>query len=173
MDKRKNNEKIFIINAKIYKFNTLEKIKITELNQNYELLNKIIADKANIENNLWVLKNVIMFNEEKQNKLHKLYNYKSSYNGKIISNLYSNLNSLNIFELLKLKQNYKDIGYLTEIKLHLNALQSTYIFGLNTIIGSLLMFKFNNIKSKFLVVIGVIVSVVFYYINYFAMLLKK
>ena len=174
--KEKSNEKIFIINAKIYKFNTLEKIKITELNQSYELLNTIIADKANIENKLWVLKNVIMFNEEKQNKLHKSYNYKSSYNGKIISNLYSNLNSLNIFELLKLKQNYKDIGYSsTEIKLHLNKLYSLPIYlALTTIIGSLLMFKFNNIKSKFfLVVIGVIVSVVFYYINYFAMLFGK
>ena len=36
------------------------------------------------------------------------------------------------------------------------------------------MFKFNYIKSKFfLVVIGVIVSVIFYYINYFAMLFGK
>ena len=45
---------------------------------------------------------------------------------------------------------------------------------LTTIIGSLLMFKLNYIKSKFfLVVIGVIVSVIFYYINYFAILFGK
>ncbi len=36
------------------------------------------------------------------------------------------------------------------------------------------MFRFNFIKSKFfLVVIGVIISVIFYYINYFAILFGK
>ena len=174
--KEKNNGNIFIINAKIYKFNSLEEIKITQLDQNYKLLNTIIADMANIENKEWVLNKVIIFNEEKENKLYDYYNYNSSFNGKIISNLYSNLNSLNIFELLKLKQNYKDIGYsATEIKLHLNKLYSLPIYlTLTTIIGALLMFKFNYVKSKFfLVVIGVIVSVIFYYINYFAMLFGK
>ena len=174
--KEKNNGNIFIINAKIYKFNSLEEIKITQLDQNYKLLNTIIADKANIEKKEWVLNKVTMFNEEKENKLYDYYNYNSSFNGKIISNLYSNLNSLNIFELLKLKQNYKDIGYsATEIKLHLNKLYSLPIYlTLTTIIGALLMFKFNYVKSKFfLVVIGVIVSVIFYYINYFAMLFGK
>ena len=171
-----NNGNIFIINAKIYKFNSLENIKISQLDKNYKLLNTVIAEKANIEKKEWMLNNVIMINEEKQNELYKSYNYNSSFNGKIISNLYSNLNSLNIFQLLKLKQNYKDIGYsATEIKLHLNKLYSLPIYlTLTTIIGSLLMFKFNYIKSRFfLVVIGVIVSVMFYYVNYFAMLFGK
>ena len=36
------------------------------------------------------------------------------------------------------------------------------------------MFKFNFIKSKFfLIVIGVLVSVIFYYINYFSILFGK
>ena len=51
-----------------------------------------------------MLNKVTMFNEEKENKLYDYYNYNSSFNGKIISNLYSNLNSLNIFELLKLSR---------------------------------------------------------------------
>ena len=78
--------------------------------------------------------------------------------------------------LYKLKQNYQSIGYsATEIKLHLNKLYSLPIYlTLTTIIGSLLMFKFSYIKSKFfLVVIGVFVSVTFYYINYFAILFGK
>ena len=45
---------------------------------------------------------------------------------------------------------------------------------LTTIIGALLMFKLTFIKSKFfLVVVGVLVSVVFYYINYFSILFGK
>ena len=43
-----------------------------------------------------------------------------------------------------------------------------------TIIGTLIMLKLSLIKSKFfLVVIGVTVSVIFYYINYFSILFGK
>ena len=174
--KEKNGGKIFIINATTYKLNSLENIKITQLDNNYKLINTIIADNADIKKKEWVLKDVKIFSEEKKTEYNKDYNYVSSFNGKIISNLYSNLNSLNIFQLLKLKQNYQSIGYsATEIKLHLNKLYSLPIYlTLTTIIGSLLMFRFNYIKSKFfLVVIGVLVSVTFYYINYFAILFGK
>ena len=97
-------------------------------------------------------------------------------NSEIISNLYSNLNSLNIIQLIKLKDNYKSIGYsATEVRLHLNKIYSLPIYlTLTTIIGALLMFKLTFIKSKFfLIVIGVLVSVVFYYINYFSILFGK
>ena len=79
-------------------------------------------------------------------------------------------------QLIKLEENYKSIGYsATEVKLHLNKLYSLPIYlALTVIIGALLMFKFNFIKSKFfLIVIGVLVSVVFYYINYFSILFGK
>tara|TARA_A100001015_G_C14659105_1_gene582277 strand:- start:153 stop:647 length:495 start_codon:yes stop_codon:yes gene_type:complete len=98
------------------------------------------------------------------------------FDGNIISNLYSNLNSLNIFQLIELEENYKSIGYsATDVKLHLNKIYSLPIYlTLTTIIGALLMFKLQFLKSKFfLVVIGVCVSVVFYYINYFSILFGK
>ena len=174
--KEENGDNIFIINATKFKSDTLENIKITQLDLNYKLLNTIISESANVEQKKWVLKNVKIFSEDKETKYHKDYKYISSFNGKIISNLYSNLNSLNIFELLKLEENYKSIGYsATEVKLHLNKLYSLPIYlTLTTIIGSLLMFRLNFIKSKFfLVVIGVLVSVVFYYVNYFSILFGK
>ena len=115
------------------------------------MLNTIISNKANIESKKWVLYDVKIFSEEKNNEYFEELNYNSSFNSKIISNLYSNLNSLNIFELLKLEENYKSIGYSsTEIKLHLNKLYSLPIYlTLTTIIGALLMFKLHYIKSKF------------------------
>ncbi len=174
--KEKNSEEIFIINAKTYNFNTLENLKITQLDHNYKLINTIVANEANIEKKRWVLKDVKFFSDNKKTEFIDYYNYNSTFDSNIIANLYSNLNSLNIFQLLKLKQNYKSIGYsATEIKLHLNKLYSLPIYlTLTTIIGSLLMFRLNFIKSKFfLVVIGVIVSVTFYYINYFAILFGK
>ena len=75
-----------------------------------------------------------------------------------------------------MKENYKSIGYSpTEVSLHLNKIYSLPIYlTLTTIIGALLMFKLTFIKSKFfLIVIGVLVSVIFYYINYFSILFGK
>tara|TARA_Y100000996_G_scaffold410124_1_gene391944 strand:- start:19 stop:1107 length:1089 start_codon:yes stop_codon:yes gene_type:complete len=172
----KDNEKIFIINAKNYKKNTLEDLQITELDNDYKLINTIISEKANIEKKDWSLSGVKIYSNDKETVILKNFNYSSSFNEKIISNLYSNLNSLNIFQLIKLKDNYKSIGYSgTEVSLHLNKIYSLPIYlTLTTIIGALLMFKLTFIKSKFfLVLIGVFVSVIFYYINYFSILFGK
>ena len=175
-EKGKNNEKIFIINAGTYKKNKLENIKITQLDKNYKQINTILSDEADISNKDWKLKNVKIYSTEQKSKFLPNYNYQSAFDGKIIANLYSNLNSLNIFQLMKLEKNYESIGYsATDVKLHLNKIFSLPIYlTLTAIIGALLMFKFNFIKSKFfLIVIGVLVSVIFYYINYFSILFGK
>tara|TARA_B100000886_G_scaffold326330_1_gene272717 strand:+ start:151 stop:801 length:651 start_codon:yes stop_codon:yes gene_type:complete len=171
-----NGSKIYIINATTYKLDKLENLKITELDKNYRLINTIVSDQANIRNKEWQLSNVKIYSEERKTEYLSNYIYYSSFDGKIISNLYSNLNSLNIFQLIKLEENYQSIGYsATEVKLHLNKIYSIpFYLTLTTIIGSLIMFKMNFIKSKFfLIVIGVLVSVIFYYINYFSILFGK
>jgi lipopolysaccharide export system permease protein len=175
-EKGADNEKIFIINAKNYKINSLERLEITELNNNYKLLSTIVSEKADIKKKTWTLSNVKIYSQDKKTRVLDSYLYSSSFNEKIISNLYSNLNSLNILQLIKLKDNYKSIGYsATEVSIHLNKIYSLPIYlTLTTIIGALLMFKLTFIKSKFfLVVVGVLVSVVFYYINYFSILFGK
>ncbi len=172
----RNNGKIYIVNAKTYKVNILETLKIIELDKNYKLLNTIVAKKADINKKIWILENVKIYSDTKKTENLKGYEYLSSYNSQIISNLYSNLNSLNILQLIKLRDNYRSIGYsATEVKLHLNKIYSLpFYLTLTTIIGALLMFKLNFIKSKFfLIVVGVLVSVIFYYINYFSILFGK
>ncbi len=175
-EKNSENGKIFIINAKTYKISSLENLKITELDKNYNLQNTIVSERANIIEKTWVLNNVKIYSNKKKTENQDEYLYVSSFDSKIISNLYSNLNSLNILQLIELKDNYNSIGYsATEVKLHLNKIYSLPIYlTLTTIIGALLMFKLSSIKSKFfLIVIGVLVSVLFYYINYFSILFGK
>ena len=175
-EKNEDNNLIFIINAKNYKINILEDIKITQLNNSYKLINTIVAEKADIKEKKWYLTNVKIYSENKKTENLENYIYKSSFNEKIIANLYSNLNSLNILQLIELKENYKSIGYsATDVSLHLNKIFSLPVYlTLTTIIGALLMFKLNVIKSRFfLIVIGVLVSVLFYYINYFSILFGK
>ncbi len=175
-EKSQDGNTIFIVNAKTYKIDNLESLKIIELDKNYKLINTIISKKASIMNKKWILSDVKIYSDKKKTKNMEKFIYSSSFNSEIISNLYSNLNSLNIFQLIKLKKNYQSIGYsATEVKLHLNKIYSIpFYLTLTTIIGALLMLKLNFIKSKFfLIVIGVLVSVIFYYVNYFSILFGK
>ena len=91
-----DGNKIFIINAKTYKVNILENLKITQLDKNYKLLNTIVSDRAIIEKKEWFLTDVRIYSENKKTESYYNYTYNSSFNEEIISNLYSNLNSLNI-----------------------------------------------------------------------------
>ena len=80
-------------------------------------------------------------------------------------------NSLNIYELHNLSKSYSKIGYSnTDIKIHLNKIYSMPIFYiLMTILGFIIINKLKNFKSRFFVIIfGIFVSVIVYYLNYFS-----
>ena len=165
--------KINIIHAKQFKENSIEKVTITQTNSNFEMPNTIVAEKADISNKIWKLNNVKIINYNGEKNSLSNFKYKSSFDGEIIANLFSNLNSLNIYQLNKLAENYSKIGYsTTNVKVHLNKLYSLPIFFLlMTVLGFLIMVKFKFIKTKiFTVIIGVIVSVTIYYLNYFSSL---
>ena len=127
-----------------------------------DMPNTIVAEKANISKKLWNLINVKIINYKGEKKNFSNFEYKSSFNGEIIANLFSNLNSLNIYELYELSENYSKIGYsTTNVLVHLNKLYSMPIFFLlMTVLGFLIMVKFKFIKTIFFtVIIGVIISV--------------
>ena len=135
--------------------------------------NTIIAEKADISKKLWDLINVKIINYKGEKKNLSNLQYKSSFNGEIVANLFSNLNSLNLYQLYELSENYSNIGYsTTNVMVHLNKLYSLPIFFLlMTVLGFLIMIKFKFIKTKFFtVIIGVIISVTVYYLNYFSSL---
>ena len=171
--KEEINETINIIHAKKFKENLIEKITITQTDSKFEMPNTIIAEKADISKKLWNLINVKIINYKGEKKNFSNFQYKSSFNGEIVANLFSNLNSLNLYELYELSENYSKIGYsTTNVMVHLNKLYSMPIFFLlMTVLGFLIMIKFKFIKTKFFtVIIGVIISVTVYYLNYFSSL---
>ena len=162
---------INIINAKTFKDKYLKEITITQMNKNYKTLETIIASSANIESKNWKLENIKIYNPSENPQMYENYSYYSSFNSEIISNLFSNLNSLNIIELNEQIKNYKSLGYsTTDANLHLQKIYSLPLYlVLMTIIGVLIMLKFQFIRSKFfMVIIGVFVSVIIYYLNYFS-----
>jgi len=160
-----------IIHAEKFKDNSLEKIFITQVNNNYKNKKSIIAEKADLSEKLWILYNVKFVEQEKHVEYFDKYEYKSSFDGQIISNLFSNLNSLNIYQLYELYKNYSKIGYsTTDVSIHLQKLFGMPVyFVLMTILGFVIIAKVKFLKSKiFTVIIGVFVSVIVYYLNYFS-----
>ncbi len=172
--KEEIDNKLYIIHAEKLKKNKLKFLTISETNKYYDSKNTILAETANINSKNWVLENVSILNENGNTKNLKSFVHNSSFNGEIISNLFSNLNALNIYELHKLSNSYSNIGYSnTDIKIHLNKIYSMPMFYiLMTILGYVIINKLKRFKSKFFVIIlGIFVSVIVYYLNYFSSLL--
>ena len=164
---------INIINAKTFKDEYLKKITITQMDKNYKTKETIIAASANIKSKDWKLNKVKIYHPSENNLEYDNFRYYSSFDGEIISNLFSNLNSLNLIELNNQIKNYNSLGYsTTETNLHLQKIYSLPLYlVLMTIIGVLIMLKLQFIRSKFfMVIIGVFVSVIIYYLNYFSSL---
>ena len=171
--KEEINGKSNIIHARKFNKNDIEEITITQTDLTTEDILIITAKNGDISNKNWSLNDVKTLNKFSGNKKFENINYMSSFDGEIISNLFSNLNSLNILQLNLLLSNYSKIGYsTTDVDVHLNKLYSLPVFYLlMTILGLLIMMKFTFIKTKFfIVIIGVSVSVIVYYINYFSSL---
>lgn len=162
---------LYIIHAKKFDQNELKSITISEMDNYYDNKNTIIAQRANIQSKNWNLDKVSLVDKNGTKNNFKSYVYNSSFNGEIISSLFSNLNSLNIYELHNLSNNYVKIGYSnTDVKIHLNRIYSMPIFYvLMTILGFIVINKTKNFKSRFFVIIfGIFISVVVYYLNYFS-----
>ena len=169
--KEEIDENLYIIHAEKFDQNALKSVTITEADKYYSNKKTISAEIANIMSKNWQLKNVSILNDSGIKKNLKSFVYNSTFNGEIISNLFSNLNALSIYELHNLSKSYLKIGYSnTDINIHLNRIYSMPLYYiLMTILGFVIINKLKKVKSKFFVIIfGVFISVIVYYLNYFS-----
>ena len=164
----------YVINADEFTNNILKNVTINQLDEDFNLISIIISDEVNIENNEWKLKNAkIHYSDGKKEKLDEL-KINTNFNREKLNGIFSNLTSLNIIQLINLTDDYKKLGLSSiEIKSHLYKLYLFPIFAsIMASIGSILMLNFRHRKSKFFnLSIGILSSVVIYYINYFFNLL--
>ena len=164
------NNEINFINAKSFTINTLNEVDIIQLNKNFEFQNNIKADNVNIKENNWRLNNVKII--DKNNKIEKIdkMNFLSNFNYEEINNLFSNLASLTIWNLFELRKNYTSINYsTTEIDYHLQRILAyPFLITIITALSAILMLNLNFQKPKlFFIVMGILLSVIIYYINFF------
>ena len=156
-----------IVKAKFIEENYLMDVIINEFDQNFNLKNTYQSKKIDINNKNWVLENPKITNQNISSQMDKTLLYPTNFDKDKISNLFSNISTLNIFELFNLKKDYESLGYSSdEIVIHLLKLSSTPIFyGILTILSAIIMFNFTRNKSLFFhVILGILMSVVIYYI---------
>ena len=170
------DNKINIINAEKIENQTLKFVTINQFSKNYKNLQNILADEIDISNKKWKIKKGNFSNKSGKMEIKENIIFESNFNSKIINNLFSDLSSLNFFELRSLKNDYKKLGYsLTNINVHYQRLFSyPFYLTIMTVFGSVVMLNIKRNKSKiFHIILGTFFSVLIYYINYFSALLGE
>ena len=165
---------INIINAEIFENDTLKNIIITQMDKNFNIVKTIIAKSANIQKNTWKIKNVEIHEMEKSKENYDQILFNTNFNKEKLNSIFSNLTSLTFFELLSMSKDYNQLGYSTlEINSHLHKLYSFPIYlMIMSLVGGILMLNIKYNKSKIVnITIGIILSVIIYYLNYFINLL--
>ena len=170
------DEYVNIINAEKIDGKILKQVTINQFSKDYKNLNNIVADEINIENKEWLIMKGSFSKINQGLKSFENLTFKSNFDAEQINKLFSDLSSLNILELNKLKKDYSNLGYsLTNINIHMQKLIAYPIYlTVMTIFASVIMLNIKRNKSKlFHVVLGVLLSVLIYYINYFSSLLGQ
>ena len=170
------NGKINLIHALGIEKNFLFNVNITQFNTNYDFLKSIDSNKVDITNKNWNLKeNLVRFNNFETSEINQIV-FQSNFDLEKINTLFENLSSLTIWELKNLEKDFKSLGYSTlEIKIHNQKIFSYPIFiTLMSLIAGILMMNIEINKSKiFYVILGILLSVLIYYVNYFSNILGE
>ena len=162
------NESIYIINAKRIDKGNLKEVFISQFTSEFELENTIISKSVDITDKEWLIYDPIITNQNKgliQNNILKLNTH---FNLLRINQLFSDLSSLNILELNKLSDDYKNLGYsTTEVRSHLGKIYSYPVYlALMTIFSSIIMLNIKKNKPMiFYLILSIFLSVVIYYFN--------
>ena len=169
------NKKTLIINAVKVNQNFLVNAYISEFNENFKIKRNIVSPKIDISNKEWIIYDAEIFDKNKREKIKSL-KLETNFDYYLIQNLFSNLSSLSILELLELRENYKSLNYsIIDIDIQLLKLISFPIYlVLMTILSSIIMLSTKELKSSILKIsIGLFLSVIIYYIfNFFNVLGK-
>ena len=173
-DKIDNN--INFINAKKIGINELIDVEIIQLDNEFNYNNIIRAKNIFIRDNTWIIPDANILERDNSSKKIKNLKFVSHFNYEKINTLYSNLSSITIWGLFDLKKDYELVNYSTiEIQYQIQKIISYPIFlTIMSILSIVLMMNIKFQRNKVIfIVLGVLISVSIYYINYFFGIIGK
>ncbi len=161
--------KTLVINSTLIDKNYLIGNFITEFDNNYNVIKNIKSNKIDVSENTWKIFDAKVY-EKNNYTTYKIFSLDTNFNLKKINSLYSNLSSLNLFELLDLRKNYKKLNYsIIDVDLQILKLISLPIFLiLMCLFSAILMLRVKHLSNTTLqITIGLFFSVIIYYFNNF------
>ena len=167
---------INFINSKKIGFNNLYDVQIIQLNDDFNYIKTINSKKVNIKDNTWVIEKAIIIENDNTQINEENFKFKSNFNFEKINNLYSNLSSITFWGLFNLKRDYELVNYsTTEIEYQIQKVLSyPFFLTIMSILSIVLMMNIKHQKNKVLyIVLGILLSVTIYYINYFFGIIGK
>ena len=157
------------INADKLDNDKLYGVTISQFDKNFQIKKVIISKEVEISTNNWILNNPIV-NSENNSKSYDQIEFFSNFDEKRMLSIFDNLSSLDLFKLEELKKDYEMLGYNTEMINGYKHKLYTYplYLAIMVCIGSILMLNIKHNKSKVVnITLGITISVIIYYINYF------
>ena len=170
------DKNIYIIQANKIEGDHLEDVSIYKFSNEFNLDEIIEAERIDISNFKWIIYEPTISKDNKNTKLSENMSILTHFDALKIRSMFRNLSSLNLLELIKLKRDYKSLGYSTdEINTHLNKLYSFPIFlTIMTLLASIIMFNIKKSKPAiFHILLGVFLSVTIYYFYFLFTLLGE
>ncbi len=171
-----HNQKINIVSADKINQNFLTDVSIIQFDTNYEFLKRIDSNIIDISKKNWLIKNPKITESNLQSKNVKDFYFFSNFDYNKINSLFSNLTSLSLWELGRLKKDYKSLGYSTlEIESHIQkSISYPFYLGIMSLLSGIIMLNIKRNKSfTFNIIVGISLSVFIYYINYFSKVLGE
>ena len=155
-----------IINAEKLNEENLEKVSIFVFKNN-ELIKRIESESALITNNPWKLKNVQVYNVEKNNNFFlKDLDFESDNTSKKINSLYKNLNTISFFNLILNYEELNEKGYPTKLlneKINKFTSLPIFLFLMVVLAAIFTLGAFKNKPNFFYVLIAILTCVAIYY----------
>ena len=163
------NSNISIINANKVNDNFLLDVSITRFNKDFDIIELIQSKRVDISSKNWKIFNPTLLKSNVKSVLNEM-TMESNFDLQKINNLFSNLSSLTIIELITLRKSYVSLNYsVTDINSHLLKIISYPVYlTLITIFSAIIMFNIGYQKNTFFkITLGIFLSVIIYYINNF------
>ena len=173
----KNGQRI--ISSKEINQKNLKKLTIFNFDRDYNLINKIYSNSANIEKNKWVLKDVMLVeftdgvvdqSEFNELEIDSIYTYE-----KIIS-LYKNFDTLSFIDLITNYKSLLDQGYSNIfLKQSFNNMLSMpfFLITMTALASILVMGKLTKSNNTRYIIIGLISCITIYYLKDLSIALGK
>ncbi len=171
--KDKIDEYTSIIRAKKLNQNNLIDVSIYNFDENNDAQSRIETRKADISTTEWKLSDVKIYYRDSNNVSTYLatHSFISNFEINSIKNIFSNLDAVSFWELNKLKENYKYLGYSTkevESEFQRSLSFPLFLMSMTLLAGVVVM----NIKYRgsplVYIILTIIISVIIYYLNDFS-----